>query len=168
MLENYSIINFDSPLKSVPSRSCNGCTACCEGWLSGNIYGFIMERNKPCRFISKNNGCSAYEMRPHSPCKTFLCYWKQDESVPEKFQPNVCGNIMIYRRSEGNVVHLDILEASKSLNIELLNWALERYRQKKINSLRWFMNDNTTMNYVSRDQKFIDKMNLLMQENITV
>lgn len=165
MLGNYSVINFVTPLKSIPSRSCNGCTACCEGWLSGSIYGYPMYREKPCKFIDKDTGCSIYETRPSTPCKTFICYWKQNEIVPERFKPSSCGNIMIYRQSEQDLIHLDILEGSKPLSTEVLDWALEMYLNKKIDSLRWFMNNNMTTNYVSRNQKFIEKMNSLLIES---
>lgn len=162
MLENYSIINFDSPLKSVPAKSCNGCTACCEGYLSCNIFGYEVRNGRHCRFVDQGKGCQAYDLRPYNPCKTFLCYWKQDETVPEKFKPNVCGNIMVYRKSAEGIMHLDIVEATKPLNLELLDWALTRFRKKKIDSLRWFLNGK--INYVSRDEKFIEHMEKLLAE----
>lgn len=167
MLHNYSIVNFESPIKTVTTRLCDGCTSCCEGWLSCNIYGNEVYRGKPCVFLKEKQGCSAYDFRPTSPCKNFVCYWRQDITIPEKFKPNICGNIMVFRKTEDNIVHLDILEGSKPIDHELLDWVLQRYIEKKINSVRWFSNQNTLMNFVSRDEKFKEQMNKLLISTMT-
>lgn len=160
----YSIIDFENPLKPNNTRSCNGCTSCCEGWLTCNIYGYEVSRNKPCRFMSPspNAGCSAYEVRPHNPCKTFLCYWKQDPSIPEHFKPSISKNIMIYRRSAEGILHLDLIDAGKPISLEILNWALMRFRTRKVDSVRWWLDGK--LNYVSRDEKFIEIMDSRIRE----
>lgn len=163
MLDGYSIINFQNSIPAnAGERSCNGCTACCEGWLTCNIYGYEVKRNQPCRFLSKNSGCSAYNMRPYDPCKTFKCYWKQDDTIPENFKPSVSGVIMIYRTSAEGIKHLDLVEGKKSLSLEILDFALTRYRQKKVDNVRWFIGDK--VNYVSNDQRFINKMKDLYKD----
>lgn len=152
----YSIIDFESPLKPVTTRSCDGCTSCCEGWLTCTIYGYDVAPGKPCRFMGKSTGCSAYEVRPYNPCKTFLCYWKQDSSIPEHFKPSISKNILLFRKSLEGILHLDIVEAGKPVSLEILNWALMRFRTKKVNSVRWWFDGK--LHYVSRDEQFIELM----------
>lgn len=135
-------------------RSCNGCTSCCEGWLTCTIYGYNVRPGIPCKFLSKGKECSVYAFRPENPCKTFVCYWKKEVSVPEEFKPSISKNIMIYRQSVEGVFHLDLVSAGAPLKLEILNWALNQYSLEKIDSVRWWVNGE--MNYVSRDNRFIE------------
>ena len=41
----------------ITKRSCDGCTACCEGWLMGEAYGNKFYSGCPCYYKSEN-GCS--------------------------------------------------------------------------------------------------------------
>jgi hypothetical protein len=77
------------------ARACGSCTACCEGWLAGNIHGHEMKPGVPCHFM-RPGGCSIYESRPASPCKTFICSWARAGSVlPDEFSPQRLGVIVI-------------------------------------------------------------------------
>jgi len=168
MYDTFSIVNFDFVQKPIHDRACDGCTSCCEGWLTANIYGIDMYPGKPCRFADKSNGCTIYNNRPANPCKGFYCYWKGNKDVPEHFKPSISKNILVLRSTEDGARFLDINEAGKPVDFEILNWAIEQYRSKKVDSVRWIMGANKKMNYVSRDQRFINKMNQLLQEDTTL
>lgn len=164
MFKTYSIINFEEPIKPINTRSCNGCTSCCEGWLSCNIYGQEVNLGKPCKFLDKSFGCSAYDLRPYDPCKTFLCYWKIDRTIPEHFKPSISKTIMIYRRSVENINHLDLVDAGKPISTEILSFALSLFQSKKVDSVRWWVKGK--MNYVSRDEKFIQAIDKSLDVNM--
>lgn len=161
----YKIVNFDYTPKPVYERACDGCTSCCEGWLSANIYGTTMAPKIPCTFLSKEQGCSIYNNRPFNPCQVFYCHWKSNLDVPEHFKPSISKNIMVYRKHTNGLYSLDIVEAGKPISLEILNWAMVQFRKKKVDSVRWFMEYNTKINYISRDEKFIDLMDSVLNEN---
>lgn len=75
---------------TAPSRECGTCTACCEGWLSGTVYGHEMYRGKKCHFLGCN-GCTIYKDRPEEPCKNFECAWLKDKKgdIPEWMKPEL-------------------------------------------------------------------------------
>ena len=72
------------------SRECGTCTACCEGWLKGEIRGHKMYPGKNCHFLGCN-GCTIYEDRPQEPCRNFECVWLKDKSgiIPEWMKPEL-------------------------------------------------------------------------------
>lgn len=70
------------------SRECGNCTACCEGWLEGEIYGYKMFRGRPCHFLGCDR-CSIYEQRPEKPCRQFNCVWLVNADVPEWMKPEL-------------------------------------------------------------------------------
>jgi len=72
-----------------PSRECGECTACCEGWLTGEIRGHKMMPGKNCHFLGCNR-CTIYEERPQDPCRNFECGWLQNKNniVPEWMKPS--------------------------------------------------------------------------------
>jgi hypothetical protein len=85
----------DLKLDNREKRSCQPCTACCDGWLRANIYGAEVGPGKPCPHSSRG-GCKIYETRPVEPCRTFVCAWATDGSLlPDWLRPNDCGAIII-------------------------------------------------------------------------
>ncbi|MEP5766261.1 MAG: hypothetical protein ABJ308_16805 [Halieaceae bacterium] len=70
------------------TRECNGCTACCDGWLQTNVDGCEIGAGKPCKHISKT-GCTIYATRPFDPCVGFRCGWLLNDSMPDWMKPNV-------------------------------------------------------------------------------
>jgi hypothetical protein len=146
-------------------RECGDCTLCCEGWLKGNIFGNKFGGGVPCKFVKKGQGCGIYEDRPIDPCITFKCYYQQDVNVPEKFRPSLTGNIMALRFIEG-ISYLDVTEADKSLDPELLDWVLEQYKDGKINNIRYFINGYP--NWVTRDLRFDAAMRKLHRNIIPI
>ncbi len=143
MLKTIPIINTD--------RSCDGCTKCCEGFLSGQAYGYTFYPGKPCHFIGKS-GCKIYEYRPHNPCVTFKCAWKYKSIVPEWMKPNEIDMILVERVKEG-ISFLDINPASKQISIEVLNWAIDMFVQGKIENIRYWHNNEVKV--LSKNEQFI-------------
>ena len=77
-----------------PARSCGTCTACCDGWLAGTIHGHEMAPGTPCHFRGAG-GCTIYEQRPASPCRSFVCAWlAPGNPFPEELRPDRCGVII--------------------------------------------------------------------------
>lgn len=101
-------------------RECNGCTACCEGWLPGYAYGHYFQQGRPCHFKCQN-GCSIYEKRPEDPCKNYRCEWLDNMEIPEWFKPNL-SNVIITRRNWRDGYYLEVCEAGKKIDSTILNW----------------------------------------------
>lgn len=101
-------------------RECNGCTACCEGWLHGISHGHYFQAGRPCHFKCEK-GCAIYENRPENPCKTYSCEWLNNYEIPEWMKPNLCG-VIITRRAWKNGDYLSISEMGKKIDADVLNW----------------------------------------------
>ena len=69
------------------SRSCDGCTRCCEGWLQAEALGKRFFPGQPCHWLSIGKGCTVYEDRPPV-CTSFTCAWLDNHFLPEWFKPS--------------------------------------------------------------------------------
>ena len=114
------------------SRSCDNCTACCEGWLSADIYGYAMYPGKPC-FFMKKDGCSIYLNRPKDPCHEYRCAWLVDETLPYWFKPDISGVICTWREWKPNSKYLEIKECGKKIESEILSWIFMFHINTKCN-----------------------------------
>lgn len=116
------------PIKPDPSpkRSCGECTACCEGWLNGIVYGQPFYRGKPCYFLQKT--CSIYPERPYSPCKEFNCVWLASDELPMWMRPDLSKVIVTKNEFNGiqyyNVIETDTPMKSSVLN-HIIQWAMK-------------------------------------------
>lgn len=137
------------PIK-LNQRSCDGCTKCCEGYLHGNAHGYSFHLGKSCYFV-KSKGCSIYDYRPKDPCKTFVCYWKSNNFVPDKYKPSKSGIIMVYRQKE-NYNYLSVNFAGNDTNEEFIRWLHEIFTEKKVEHIRYYHNNKIF--YISRDPNF--------------
>ena len=131
-------------------RSCDGCTKCCEGHLTANIYGYEMYPGKPCHFVSKN-GCSIYSSRPYDPCKGFRCVWKQNSAVPDQFKPDIIGIIMINNYLE-DTHYIYLASAGSDVTVDVLDWAIAAVNDGKINNIV-YQRDNK-IKIISQDPDF--------------
>ena len=111
------------------TRSCGGCTKCCEGLLAGKAYGFTFGSGKSCGFLGVN-GCNIYPIRPHNPCKTFQCEWTINHSLPEWLKPNR-SNVIISQRTIGDYTFLLIVGKDQVVPEKVHKWA-EEYSQQDI------------------------------------
>ena len=111
-------------------KSCEGCTACCNGTLSAMIGDHPMHRGNPCiHMCSESNNCKIYEDRPDL-CKNFHCLWLLDETMPDWLKPSQSGVILIYRPTEDEtlgdgILHVHVvegMEVNASTLMHLLYW----------------------------------------------
>jgi hypothetical protein len=108
-----------------PARSCGSCTACCDGWLAGTIHGHAMSPGTPCHFRGAG-GCTIYDQRPDSPCRSFVCAWlAPDSPFPEPLRPDRCGVIIANVRWRGQSAYL-LRSAGKDPDPALLA-AMQRF-----------------------------------------
>lgn len=105
-----------------PSRTCDGCTACCEGWLSGTAHGHTFTKGKPCFFLAKK-GCSIYSDRPQDPCVKYKCTWLNEEVLPMWFRPDL-SNVIVSKREKNGIIFYDVVETDKTIEAHILNWIL--------------------------------------------
>jgi hypothetical protein len=141
------IINQDKP--------CNGCTKCCEGFLSGYAYGMPFYEGKLCYFKGKK-GCKIYSIRPHNPCVTFKCFWKESILVPEKFKPNIINCIMVERYRDG-YFWIEIHKAGGDVPQEVIDWATDLVENDKVKNFR-FINKNYKYQIITKNQDFRNYM----------
>jgi hypothetical protein len=116
-------------------RSCGECTMCCQGHLTGTAHGFEFGPNKPCHWVRKS-GCSIYDFRPYSPCKTFKCEWKINKSFPDEFRPDKIKAIFVNRQLETGD-RLDVVEAGDALNAKLLHFIIQLFNDHKYKHIRY-------------------------------
>ena len=118
-----------------PDRECGDCTACCQGWLSGVAHGREFYPGQPCHFVGCN-GCSIYEDRPESPCKTYSCEWLRNTDVPEWMKPSVSNVIITGKELEkpdgSKQIYLEVVEAGKKIDSRALNWLFRLHLRTKI------------------------------------
>lgn len=124
-------------------RNCDGCTKCCEGWLTGTIHGKSMWPGKPCHFVQLGKGCSIYEARPDDPCKSFICEWKRDFDIPEWLKPSL-SNVIIRKSyvkiSDVDVEFIQVIEAGSVITSQILNWIFLELVIGKQYNVRYMVN----------------------------
>ena len=140
------------------NRNCNGCTKCCDGWLSDNIYGHDMSIGKPCHFV-KFDGCSIYNDRPEKPCKIFKCEWLINLDIPEWLYPKK-SEIIILRKNINNISYFEIIETGKKLSVEILNWLVFKSINNGINVL-YYINGGKNWLGSKEFNEFMKKKNEL-------
>jgi len=129
-------------------RSCNGCTKCCEGWLSAEIYGYKMSPSEGgCKFLG-HCGCSIYPVREQL-CKAFQCGWKENCSLHENLKPDICNAIIMNKRIE-EYSYVRLIPAGIIKNY-VFEWAEEQARLGK--HVVGYDNDGEFVIY-SNDKKF--------------
>lgn len=116
-------INLNLSKKGTPARSCEGCTACCEGWLTANIHGEEMYPGKPCQFVEQGVGCTIYKNRPEDPCKSFRCMWRDTDAqiMPDEFKPSEVGSIVTRQIVDG-IEYLTMVECGTKPLPEVISW----------------------------------------------
>ena len=121
---------------TVPGRSCEGCTKCCEGHLSAtvNVRDTVIELSpKPCVFVKIGKGCGVYEERPKDPCKDFRCHYLVDAMVPEEMKPSRSNVILTIEEAAPGVEYVRATEAGGKLQAEYLAWLTSLYMNHSVN-----------------------------------
>ena len=114
----------------LPARECDGCTACCEGWLTAEALGKTFFPGQPCHWKGCGT-CTVYEKRPKV-CSDFQCAWKANHFLPEWFKPTISNVIPVWRRwkaeedcKEGeNGLYLCLTPMSEPISRDSLTWLL--------------------------------------------
>lgn len=76
-------------------RTCHGCTACCDGWVTMNVHGHDVLPGSPCPY-SSGSGCKIYDERPVDPCRNFMCGWIMEMSpLPDWMRPDLAKVILL-------------------------------------------------------------------------
>ena len=112
-------------------RTCDGCTACCEGWLNGEVKGHTFHAGKPC-FFKSAKGCSIYEDRPDDPCKIYKCAWISEDIFPMWMRPDL-SKVLITKRTLKEITYYDIIEAGETMKSYVLNYIIQYALNNKIN-----------------------------------
>ena len=134
-------------------RECNGCTACCDGWLSGEVYKKPFYPGCKCHFVT-DLGCSIYKKRPKDPCKTFNCEWLVNEDIPSWMKPNLSNIIITYKTSKLGIKYMNVIECGVKLDSSVLSWLIKYCLNKNINL---FYKINGGNNYIGSND-FIKEM----------
>lgn len=122
------IIAVPSPAPLSDQRHCGTCTACCDGWLKGTIYGHEMKPGTRCHFVG-DGGCTIYERRPLAPCRQFVCGWAAPNSpFPEWFKPTTNGVIILPIKWRNQRAYR-LAFAGRDPNAAMLDWMKEFSRQ---------------------------------------
>lgn len=140
------------PIKQ--ERECDGCTKCCDGWLSGVAHGHEFYIGKSCYWKGKN-GCNIYSVRPYEPCVTFKCFWKYSKLVPKHFKPNLIG-VIIVERFDNGFKFVDVNIGGKLVSEEVISWCNQMYTENLIENIRYYHNQKYTL--LSKDDTFIKYM----------
>jgi hypothetical protein len=120
----------DKVIPILPERACGECTACCEGWLSGEAHGHEFQPGQPCFYLQK--GCGIYETRPEEPCKTYKCVWLKEDTLPLWMRPDKSKAIVTERDIEG-IKYWDVSECGETLKSEVLSWLVMHTIDKQAN-----------------------------------
>ena len=129
-----------------PPRSCDGCTACCEGWLSAEALGKRFFPGQPCHWVGCS-GCTVYEDRPLV-CSDFQCAWKDTHYLPEWFKPTQSNVICLWRKwkeyedctpEDRGGVYLSVSEMGERISAQCLTW-LNNYVAARQLNVRYELN----------------------------
>lgn len=112
-------------------RECGACTACCEGWLAGEVYGKKFSSGVPCHFVSENK-CSIYKDRPQDPCKNYNFEWLVNQEFPMWMKPNV-SKVIITKKIVENIEFYSINNTGEEMTAQTLNWLINWAMPKQLN-----------------------------------
>ena len=106
------------------SRSCDGCTECCQGHLRCTVLGRELTRGSPCHYVGRQ-GCTVYEARPVSPCQTYKCVWLMNDDLPLWMKPEHSG-VIVTKRPYGNEGKWfwDVIETRGTMSTKVLRWLM--------------------------------------------
>jgi hypothetical protein len=94
--------------KKFVERTCQPCTACCDGWVQIRVNAFEAKPGCPCPH-STGSGCNDYANRPVDPCVKFICGWRrQDSPLPEWMKPSNSKAIVLFHQHEWRGLPVDV------------------------------------------------------------
>jgi hypothetical protein len=127
-------------------RRCDGCTKCCEGYVTAQIYSYQMYPGKSCYFKGKNC-CTIYDYRPVDPCKTFNCEWKRG-NLPLDWKPSKIGILTTIYSYQGKKF-IVIIEAGNKHDPKVIDYYQKLFDEGKIDNFMYVKDGEEII--VSRD-----------------
>lgn len=114
--------------KDLP-RTCQPCTACCDGWLQIRVHGTPVYPGCPCPH-STGSGCNDYANRPIDPCVNFICGWRMEGSpLPEWMKPNNAKVVVLFDQGDWQGMPVDVaVPVGRRIPPRALNW-LKQFAQ---------------------------------------
>ena len=110
-----------APSSDATARACGSCTACCDGWVAGEIRGYPMHPGRACHFRGEGC-CTIYAERPRDPCREFVCGWLAAGSpFPEEFRPDRLGVLIVPTRWRDRLAYI-LVNAGRDPDDALLAW----------------------------------------------
>ncbi len=105
------------------NRSCQPCTACCDGWVRMTIQGVPVFPGHPCPH-STRQGCDDYPNRPIDPCVNFSCGWIIAASpLPDWMKPDNARVIVLFNKFQWQGVPVDLaVPVGKRIPPRALAW----------------------------------------------
>lgn len=155
-------------MKTIPildiSRNCNGCTACCDGWLTGEAHGHGFWPGRKCHYVSEN-GCTIYDQRPHEPCQTFACEWLTNKNFPAWLKPSLSKVIFVRREVKG-IQYIFAHEAGGKMDSEVLSWFVMAYANKQFTNIAYQLNRG--INFMGTAEFMNAVMKLDVRDNLEI
>ena len=111
-------------------RTCQPCTACCDGWVRMDVYGHEVAPGKPCPY-STGEGCSIYPDRPEDPCQRFICGWRMaDSPYPDWLRPDLAKVMVLPNHLEWQGLPVDVaVPVGRRIPKRALNWLMDYARR---------------------------------------
>lgn len=141
-------------------RQCGNCTACCEGWLTAEIYGVTMKPGTPCQYLNKK--CTIYDKRPANPCQGYNCAWLEGH-LPLSLKPNFVG-LIVSRRIYKDIEYYEVTEAGKKMTVPVLNEIIQWTYKNKKNLLYRVYNQPYTIG----TEEFINLQDEIVNDTVTL
>jgi hypothetical protein len=111
-------------------RTCQPCTACCDGWLQIEVNGVAVYPGRPCPH-STGSGCNDYENRPVHPCVHFICGWRMEASpLPDWMKPNEAKVIVLFDQTHWRGMPVDVaVPVGRRIPPRALEWLMQFAQQ---------------------------------------
>ncbi len=124
-------------------RSCQPCTACCDGWVRIDVFDTPVLTGRPCPHSGGpatkrggGGGCKIYATRPVDPCVNFSCGWVRSGShLPDWMKPHEAKVIVLPEWTTWRTFPVDLaLPVGARVPHKALKW-LQEYSKKTFRPL---------------------------------
>lgn len=114
-------------------NDCNGCTACCEGYLKADLITKVTERRialgkETCPYLMKGVGCAIHDDGDQPAiCERYACLWRRG-TLPDIHKPSISGWLLTEDKGQAHLIKMrdDACEVSKKV---LIDWALNVFKK---------------------------------------
>ncbi len=116
------------PIRLYPAmpRTCQPCTACCEGWMRISVFDQPVYPGQACPHLGEG-GCKNYPARPQNPCIDFACGWvRGDSHLPDWMRPDEAKVVVLPAWAEWRTFPVDLaLPVGARIPHKALKWLME-------------------------------------------